>query len=108
MVLKTVRLVNGLNATAADIDSDMEFLVVSDSCCVTWVPYVTGSQMPARAVVGGRKSNDGPLFGASFWVTRSNMKSKYSYGYFDPETQLGYAFYSETLSNSSVDIMVEN
>ena len=108
MILKTVSLVNGLTAISEDIHSDMEFLVVSDSCGVTWMPYVIGNQMPTRAVVGGWKSNGGPLFVASLWVTRSDMKSKYRYGYFDPETQLGYAVYSEALSNSSVDIMVEH
>ena len=108
VTLKSVSLVNGLNAISKDIDFDMEYLVVSDSCSVTWMPYVTGNQMPSRAVVGGWKSNGGPLLVASLWVTRSDMKSKYSYGYFDPETQLGYAFFTEALSNSSVDIMVEN
>ena len=108
VTLNTVSLVNGLNAMAKDIDSDMEFLVVRDSCSVTWMSYVTGNQMPTRAVVGGRKSNGGPLFVGSLWVTRSNIKSKYSYGCFDPETQMGYAFHTEALSNSSVDIMVEH
>ena len=108
MTFKTVSFVNGSNAILLVPDSNMEFLVVSDTCSVTWMPYVAGSQMPPKAVVGGRKSNGGPLFVAYLWVTRTDMKRKYSYGYFDPETQLGYAAYGKALSNSSVDIMVEN
>ena len=108
MTFKTVNPVRGSNAIHQAPDDNVEFLVVSDTCSVTWIPYVAGNQMPPRAVVGGRKSNGGPLFVASLWVTRTDMKSKYSYGYFDTEKQLGYAYYSEALSNSSVDIMVEN
>ena len=108
MTFKTVNQIQGLNTILQVPDSNMEFLVVSDTCSVTWMPYVAGNQMPPRAVVGGRKLSGGTLFVAYLWVTRTDMKSKYSYGYFDPETQLGYAVYAEALSNSSVDIMVEN
>ena len=73
----------------------------SKQCCFT-VPCSGG------AVVGGWKSNDGPLVVAALWTTKS-VEQTYPYGYYDPESQLGYkpdGNLSE--SNISVDIMVEN
>ena len=106
--VKTVSLVNGPMSIKEVADSAMEFLVVSDICSVAWVPYVTGNPLPSRAVAGGRKGNGEPLFVASLWTTYSNMKQKYSFGHYDPESGLGYTYHGGVRANSSMDIMVEN
>ena len=107
--LKTVSLVNGPTKIRVNLDnSDVEYLVVSDTCSLIRVPYITGKHMPSRAVVGGRNANGGLLFIAFLWVTNTNMESKYVCGYYDPDTKLGYAILTEAQSNSTVDIMVEN
>ena len=90
-----------------DPDSAVEFAVVSDTCSMVWVPYIAGNPIPQRAVVGGRNRNGGLLFIASLWATAS-LESRYYYGYYDLELQLGYTVYSGVASNASVDIMVEN
>ena len=107
--VKTVSLVNGPTTITENIDNpDVEYLVVSDTCSIIWVPYDTGNRMPSRAVVGGRKANGESFFVAALWVTNADMKSIYSYGYYDPETKLGYAALTGAQSNSTVNIMVEN
>ena len=107
--VKTVSFVNVPTKIDANLNPSVEYLVVSDTCSITWVPYVAGNPMPSRAVVGGQKVNGKPLFVAALWVTMNDMKKKYLYGCFDPESNLGYAAAgSETESNSTVDIMVEN
>ena len=107
--VKTVTLVNGPTNINGNLDqSGVEYFVVSDTCCVIWVHYVAGNPMPSRAVVGGRKANGEPLFVASLWVITTDMKSRHLYGYYDPETKLGYvASGLEAKSNSTVDILVE-
>ena len=106
--VRTISLVNGPVFIKEVANSAMEFFVVSDICSVTWVPYVTGSPMPLRALVGGRKANSKPLFIASLWTTGADMYKKYFYGHYDPESGLGYTYHGDVRSNSSVDIMVEN
>ena len=106
--VKTVTLLNGAKDVRVYPDSTMEFLVVSGTCSVAWVPYIAGNQMHPKAVVGGQRANGQPLFVASLWTTSIYMKSEYEYGYYDPESQLGYASRGGwPASNSSVDIMVE-
>ena len=104
--VKTVSLVNGPVKVYENPDSAVEFLVVSDTCSVSWVPYIAGNPMPPRAVVGGRKWNDGPLVMAALWTTAGMIK-RYSFGYYDPDSQLGYAYNGGPASNNSIDIMVE-
>ena len=107
--VKTVSLVNGPVEIAAKIDNpDVEYIVVSDTCSIVWVSYVAGDWMHPRAVVGGRKANGGPLFVAALWVSNTAMKSMYSYGYYDPETKLGYVLFGGAQSNFTANIMVEN
>ena len=89
-------------------DSATEFLVVSDTCAVEWVPHITGNQIPSRAVVGGRNADGGLLFVATLWTTNVAKKRKILYGYHDPELQLGFVLNSKAASNSSVNIMVKN
>ena len=105
--VKTVSLVNGPIRINQDPDAAVEFAVVSDTCSMVWVPYIAGHPIPQRAVVGGRNRNGGLLFVASLWTTAS-LESRYYYGYYDLESQLGYTLYSGVTSNASVDIMVEN
>ena len=107
--VKTVSLVNGPVEVIKSSDSAMEFLVVSDTCSVAWVPHVAGNPMPPGAVVGGWTSNSTPLIVAALWTTKTNnMNKKYSYGYYVPESQLGYVSVGgEVTTNTSVDIMVE-
>ena len=81
-LIKTVSLVDGPALVRKNLDSDVQFLVVSDSCSVVWVLYIAGNLMPPRAVVGGRKWNDGPLYVAALWTTNADMNKKY--GYHDP------------------------
>ena len=105
---KTVSLVNGVTRIKQVADSKMEFIVVNDACSLTWVSYVAGNQMPQRAVVGGERAGGEPLFVASLWTTKTDMVSRYSYGYYDTKSLLGYAYNGgQPRSNSSVDIMVE-
>ena len=105
---KTVSLVNGVTRIKQVADSKMELIVVNDACSVTWVSYVAGNQMPQRAVVGGERAGGEPLFVASLWTTKTDMVSRYSYGYYDTKSLLGYAYNGgQPRSNSSVDIMVE-
>ena len=104
---KSVSLVNGVKAIDKYADSSTEYLVVSDQCSIAWAPYVAGNTMPSRAVLGGRRANGGHLFVASLWTTRGKKDSKYKYGYYDPESQLGYTINSRPASNNSVDILVE-
>ena len=107
-LIKTVSLVDGPAKVKVNPDSDAEFLVVSDSCSIVWVPYIDGNPMPPRAVVGGRKWNGGPLVVAALWTTSADMNKKYDYGYYDPESKLGYVFAnSGPATNTSVDIMME-
>ena len=104
--IKTVSLVNSPVMVDKSPDSAMEFLVVSDTCSVAWVPHIAGNPMPPGAVVGGWKSNGAPLIVAALWTTK--IKKKYSYGYYVPESQLGYVTNAGTVaSNTSVDIMVK-
>ena len=107
--VKTVSFVNGPTKIDDNLTPSVEFLVVSEMCGITWVPYVAGNPMPSRAVVGGRKVDGEPLFVAALWVTTTDMKKKYLYGCYDPDSKLGYvAATSAVESNSTVDIMVEN
>ena len=107
--VKTVSLVsNSININMEEPEFLVEFLVVSDTCSIAWVPHMAGNRMPSRAVVGGRKENGGLLFFTSLWTTNRGGKREFLYGYFDPETQLGYTLNSGVASNSSVNIMVEN
>ena len=87
--VKYVSLIDGPVSVKESPGSAVDFLVVSDICSVSWVPYVAGNPMPPRAVVGGRKWNNGPLVVAALWTT-TGTKKMYSYGYYDPESQLGY------------------
>ena len=99
-------LVDGPALVKKNLDSDVQFLVVSDSCSVVWVPYIAGNSMPLRAVVGGRKWNDGPLYVAALWTTNADMNKKY--GYHDPQSRLGYVDYGTgAATNTNIDIMVE-
>ena len=107
MKVRTVSLFNGPIRINKEANSKTEFLVVSDVCSIAWVPYVAGNEMPSRAVVGGQTVDGRPLFVASLWTadTSTNMGV---FGYYDPETKLGYATTGgQTVSNSSVNIMVE-
>ena len=105
--VKTVTLLDGASIIRLYPDSTMEFLVVSGTCNIAWVPYISGNQMPPKAVVGGQRANGQPLFVASLWTTGIEMKSKYGYGYYDPESRLGYVALSEPRTNSSVDLLIE-
>ena len=105
--VKSVSLVNGPFKVNEDPTSAVEFLAVSDVCSVAWVPYNAGDQMPSKAVIGWRKRNGKPLLVASLWMKNAEMESKYLYGYYDPESRLGYTVKSEPESNSGVDMMVE-
>ena len=106
--VKTVKHKDGLDKVNADAMSyPVEFLVVSETYSMAWVPYTAGMDMPLKAVKGGQKWNEEPLFVAALWTTAEGV-TKYEFGYYDPQTELGYAFNKGVASNASVDLLVAN
>ena len=104
--VKTVKHKNGLHKVNAEATTDTEFLAVSETCSVAWVPYIADRQMPSGVVRGGQKWDEQPLYVAALLTTGQSV-TKYTFGHYDPENNLGYAFNCGVASNSSVDLLVE-
>ena len=105
--VKTVRHKGGLDKVNLPATNSVEFLVVSETCSVTWMSYTAGMDMSLRAVKGGKKWNEEPLFVAALWTAADGV-AKYEFGYYDPQSKLGYAFNKGVASNASVDLLVTN
>ena len=97
---------NELLKVNKEATSDVEFLVVSETCSVAWVPYTAGREMPLRVVTGGRKWNGQALLVAALWTTAGPIHN-YRFGHYDPDDKIGYTYNKGVGSNESVDLLVE-
>ena len=86
--------------------SDVEFLVVSETCSVAWVPYTAGRDMPLRVVTGGRKWNGQALLLAVLWTTAGPIHN-YRFGHYDADDKMSYTYNKGVRSNASVDLLIE-
>ena len=104
--VKTVKHKNGLYKVNEDATNDVEFLFVSETCSVAWVPYTAGRKMPSGVVKGGWKWNEQPLFVAGLWTT-ADSETKYGFGHYDPQNEKGYVFNNGVASNKTMNLLVE-
>ena len=81
-----------------------EVLNVVAGCHVAWTPYIAGNVIPTRAVAGGFLSSG---TGSRVFVIRRQPSMGYTViGYYDPNTEKGYAEYYGVQVMTEMDMLV--
>ena len=84
-------------------NSRAEVLQIMPWCSTKWVPYIPGDPIPAGAVVGGYVGNPPVEIYAIHGIINGVDKSC---GFYNPETELGYAAYNGAHVTTEMDIPV--
>ena len=80
----------------------IEVLQIHPECQVTWLDYTAGEPIPDGAVVGGSLATEA---GTNLYVIRAQVAVDDQFGYYNPDTNLGYVA-SPELRYTKMDIMI--
>ena len=87
--------------TAHTIYDDIDILQVRPKCQVILVDYSAGNPIPDGAVVGGYLATGS---GSDVYVIQAGEVAHF--GYYDPDTELGYVEYRGVKTHTEMKIMI--
>ena len=83
-----------------------EFLVVDLACTTMWVTYdaLQNDPLPSRAIAAGHTSDGESLYLIRIWID-DGIFHEYSYGYYYPVVQQGYAHAGMPYNRAQFDVL---
>ena len=92
-----------MGGAAHHFPNGIEVLQVHPECQVTWLDYTAGEPIPDGAVAGGSLATE---VGTDIYVIRAQVSMDDQFGYYDPNTNLGYGEGSNAVHTyTRMDIM---
>ena len=85
---------------------EAEYLEVDEHCSVAWVPYTAGYPIMSGAVVGSSLPDGTPLYVINLLIDETRGEDGWAYGYYRPDTELGYAGYLGHETKTEMEMMV--
>ena len=84
---------------------EAEYLEVDEHCSVTWVPYTAGDPIMSGAVEGSSLPDGTPLYVINILIDETRGVDGWAYGYYRPDTELGYAGYNGHRTKTEMEMM---
>ena len=83
-----------------------EYLEVDEYCSVAWVSYTAGDPIMSGAVQGSSLPDGTPLYVINLLIDETRGVDGWAYGYYRPDTELGYAGYNGHRTKTEMEMMI--